>query len=316
MDSSPKAPATPDPAKTYEQGIQLDIKYLPQILQAEQDARATYDPQSIQHQQDLQSQFGPQQYQQQLDAFNQLDPTYLAAHDQLGSNIYDQLKLGTTVDQSTQDQIAQATRAAQSARGNLYGNAPATAEAYAIGDRGQQLQQQRTQNALGFMAAPTIASQVNQIQPVSADRTAAFANPNSGFMGQNFALQNYQNMLGAQGLNQSAGNPWASALGGAASGATTGASLGGGYGALIGGVAGGVGGYLSSDRRLKERVMWVGRYDNGLNKFEFNYKGQTRRRTGVLSEEVRLKFPEAVTQDARGFDIVDYDRIGVKMEDV
>jgi hypothetical protein len=43
----------------------------------------------------------------------------------------------------------------------------------------------------------------------------AYVNPNAGFQGQQFQLQNYQNALGAYGLQnqQSGGNPWMSAIG-------------------------------------------------------------------------------------------------------
>jgi hypothetical protein len=238
---SPSTPDAPDPAKSYEQGIQVYLKYLPQLLAAEQSSREQYDPQRIAEQQSLQDQFGTTQYNQQLQAFNQLDPTYLAAHDQLGANVTNELALGSSLSPSDQSQLEQYVRAAQTARGNTLGNAPATQEAYALGDRGRQIQQQRMQNAFSFMAAPTIAQQVNAVQPVSPDRTSAFADPNAGYQGQQFALQNYQNMLGASQL--SSGNPWGSALGGAASGAAAGSSFGP-YGAIIGGLAGGVGGYL------------------------------------------------------------------------
>src|SRR5678809_1140670 len=83
----PDIPATPNPAKTYEQGIQTYLKFLPQLLAAEQDARTQYDPQRIAEQQQLQAQYGPTQYGQQLDALHQLDPWGAAQRVVLGGSL-------------------------------------------------------------------------------------------------------------------------------------------------------------------------------------------------------------------------------------
>lgn len=235
------APDPVDPVKAYQGGIKVYEQELPGILKAETDARATYDPQSIQHQQDLQSQFGPTQYSQMLDSFKQLDPTYYANREALGSAIGEGLGQGFLPGE--ENQIESYVRAGQAARGNIYGNAAGTAEAYYKGDRLRQIKQQGISNALGYAAAPTMPQLASQVPPVSADRSLAFSNPNAGYQGQNFALQNYQNILGAQTVANS-GNPWASALGGAASGAALGTSISPGWGTAIGAVAGGLYGGL------------------------------------------------------------------------
>lgn len=304
---SPDPPQTPNPSKSYEQGFQIYLKYLPQMLAAEQEARTTYDPQRIAEQQGLQTEFGPTQYQQQLDAFQQLDPTYLANREQTGNAISTQLAAGSSLTPDEESQIENYTRAAQAARGNILGNAPATAEAYAKGDRGLALQQQRISNALSFQAEPTLPQLMTSIAPVSADRSFSFVDPNAGFQGQNFALQNYQNVLGAQSLANY--NPWGSALGGAASGAAAGSSLGP-YGAIIGGVAGGVGGYFSSDRRLKEDIKWTGVSPDGHNIYSFRYKGYNAVFSGAMADEV-AHIPGVVAYDPDGFALVDYSKIDV-----
>jgi hypothetical protein len=311
---SPSTPSAPDPAKSYEQGIQVYLKYLPQLLAAEQSSREQYDPQRIAEQQGLQDQFGPTQYNQQVQALQQLDPTYLSGHDQLGAFLGNELASGSSLTPEEQKQVEGYARAAQSARGNVLGNAPATAEAYALGDRGRQILQQRVSNMSGFLAAPTIPQVVGQIQPVSADQSSAYANPAAGYQGQNFALQNYQNMLGASQL--SGGNPWGSALGGAASGAATGyATTGSPYGAVIGGVAGGLGGYFSSDRRLKRDIVKVGEM-NGIGIYEYGFIGfdQDARYLGVMADEAELVVPEAVITGPGGFKLVSYEMLMGQLE--
>jgi hypothetical protein len=300
---SPSAPKTPNPSKTYEQGIQIYLQYLPQLLAAEQNARTQYDPQRIAEQQGLQAQYGPTQYQQQLDALNQLDPSYVADRQQLSDVLSNDLAAGSGLTPDMEQQVEGYVRAAQAARGNVLGNAPATAEAYAKGDLGRQLLQQRVSNMQGFLAQPTIPQQLTAIAPVSADRSFSFVNPSAGYAGQNFALQNYQNVLGAQAIGNS-GNPWGSALGGAASGAAAGSAFGP-YGALIGGVAGGLGGYFSSDRRLKRDIVKVCEVD-GLGLYEYKYVGQDGEHLGFMADEVLRVLPEAVAQGPGGFLMVDY----------
>lgn len=83
------------------------------------------------------------------------------------------------------------------------------------------------------------------------------------------------------------------------------------------GVIAGLGGKLLSrifsDRRLKENIVQIGTYPNGLPMYEFNYVGGARRLRGVMSDDVRRKYPEAVEQ-ANGFDTVNYAMLGIEME--
>src|SRR5436190_1376954 len=140
--SSP--PASPDPAKSYEKEIQLNLQYLPQLLAAELASRQTQDPQYVQNQLNLQKTFGTQLYQQQLDNVGQ------------------------------------------------------------------------------FLGLQTPEEAISKITPVTPDRSNYYANPNAGFLGQQFAMQNYGNQLAGYNASNAAGNPWARALGGAASGAAAG----------------------------------------------------------------------------------------------
>jgi len=76
----------------------------------------------------------------------------------------------------------------------------------------------------------------------------------------------------------------------------------------IGGLAtlGGQAMTMMSDKRLKENIKAVGKLDNGLTVYVFNYKGQTVPQLGLIAQEVQEVRPEAVYENANGFLSVDY----------
>jgi hypothetical protein len=86
-----------------------------------------------------------------LGLYGQIDPTSLAMSQALGGQIGGDLALGSTLDPTTQMQIEQASRAAQGARGNVYGVAPAVQEALTQGQAGLALQQARRQAAQSYL---------------------------------------------------------------------------------------------------------------------------------------------------------------------
>ena len=88
-----------------------------------------------------------------LSLYKGVDPTSFAMMQALGQQIGGNLALGSTLDPTTQMQIAQAARAAQGARGNVYGVAPAVEEALTQGQAGLALQQQRQQAAQSYLAS-------------------------------------------------------------------------------------------------------------------------------------------------------------------
>ena len=100
-----------------------------------------------------------------------------------------------------------------------------------------------------------------------------------------------------------------SAAGGALSGAASGAMIGSvvpgigtAAGAVGGALLGGAGGYLS-DKREKTDIKPLGALSNVLNlpAYEYRYKGEKRRRTGVMAQDVQKVLPGAVTEvDYRG----------------
>jgi len=104
--------------------------------------------------------------QSYLNAYQQLDPksyalmqglpaqyaSYLAGTGGALSLAQKNMALGSTLDPTTQIQVEQAARAAQGARGNVYGVAPAVEEAMTQGQAGLALQQQRYQNLLSALS--------------------------------------------------------------------------------------------------------------------------------------------------------------------
>ena len=93
--------------------------------------------------------------------------------------------------------------------------------------------------------------------------------------------------------------------------AFTGALLG--AGASLGGAA--IGKY--SDRRLKKNIVLVGTHDaTGLNLYHFNYIDEIKddnTYVGVMADEVKVKYPEAVITMSNGFDAVNYEDLGIEM---
>lgn len=80
-----------------------------------------------------------------------------------------------------------------------------------------------------------------------------------------------------------------------------------GIGSTIAGIAG-----AFSDKRLKTDIEKVGE-ENGLNRYSFRFKGDPTRFIGVMAQEVKKLFPEAVGE-RHGYLTVDYDKIGQKLE--
>lgn len=83
---------------------------------------------------------------------------------------------------------------------------------------------------------------------------------------------------------------------------TGGATNNAGWMSMLGGVAQGAGslggGYLAgqSDRRTKTDIKKVGKDPLGINTYSYRYKGDDRKRTGVMAQEVRKALPEAVEE--------------------
>lgn len=75
-------------------------------------------------------------------------------------------------------------------------------------------------------------------------------------------------------------------------------------------------GTVVSDRRLKEDIVHIGTWPNGLPMYEFRYINGDRFYRGVMADDVEKVYPEAVVTDSDGYKKVRYDMIGIRMEEV
>lgn len=82
-------------------------------------------------------------------------------------------------------------------------------------------------------------------------------------------------------------------------------------GAALGGWA--QSGFAMSDRRVKENIVLVGSYANGLPKYEFNYIGDKHRYQGVMAQDVEPLYPEAILRTEDGMMAVNYRHLGLEM---
>lgn len=72
---------------------------------------------------------------------------------------------------------------------------------------------------------------------------------------------------------------------------------------------------MFSDERLKENIELVG-HEMGYNIYEFDYRDGSGRYRGVMAQNVLEIEPEAVVEHSNGFLMVNYDKLGLKMERV
>lgn len=205
---------------------------------------------------------------------------------------------GKALAMSNQASLAQA--AALSGASHKAGQA-ARAEGYALTDRAANVL--AGYPAMGMQAGAAGAGYGTAAQTVANQGLTGL---NSGF---GMALQ------GAGQLGQNASNMFgqqASLQANMQSGSSLGGILGG-----LGGLASGVAAW-KSDRRLKTDIVQVGTDERtGLALYEFTYKDVPGHRfRGVMADEVRERFPDAVLTDASGFDAVDYGMLGIEFAEV
>lgn len=205
-----------------QEAIQADFTGISDIDQSVAAARAQlgFLDEAAQAQLDLQQKYGSQFVQQQLDMLKEADPLGFAIREQMGQKILSE-GFGTNLSDAQRAEVEQATRAAQAARGNLFGAAPAAVEAMQTGDAGYRLQQQRLANASAFLSGQTPQAQFGQISSAQQGAvptnsfsllTGVSTNPNAGAQGAQFASNMYstQSQNWATGLNN---DPWQSLLG-------------------------------------------------------------------------------------------------------
>ncbi len=172
---------------------------------------------------DVQKKYGKDFITQRMEELKAADPTGYEVRQMLGEAAKEDLALGTQLSPEMRNQVEQQERSAQAARGNIYGSAPAAAEAMAVGDAGFRMRQQRLANAASFLSGTTPVSQFGQISgaqggaspfnPVGI-QSGLTLNPNAGAQGQQFAMNTFnqqmnyaanQQPIGAQLLGMATG---------------------------------------------------------------------------------------------------------------
>ena len=73
---------------------------------------------------------------------------------------------------------------------------------------------------------------------------------------------------------------------------------------------------VTSDRRVKENIIKIGRHPLGIGLYLFNYKPEfcafgVGRQFGVMADEVEVVLPGAVCVNASGYKMVDHKMLGI-----
>jgi hypothetical protein len=258
----------------------------------------------------------------QLDAADASSPEYTRLQEQLQGAVGE--RAGMLSAQDTRDATQQA-RSAMAARGMATGNAGIGAE---LLNRDRYVQQRRAQD-LGILGQSAQLSEQERMRRMGLGQDsynfALSSNPNMMAIGAGSPYanltQNSMAMVGnASGLNPMYSGGQFSGQGGggfnmmgagagALSGAATGAMLGSVVpgigtavgaigGGLIGGLGGGLGGSSLSDEREKTDIKPLGTLTDVLKipAYEYRYKGEKKKRKGVMAQDVQKVLPEAVTE--------------------
>tara|TARA_R110002020_G_scaffold146722_1_gene321522 strand:- start:2100 stop:2969 length:870 start_codon:yes stop_codon:yes gene_type:complete len=172
---------------------------------------------------EVQQKYGKDFVKQRIEELKAADPTGYEVRQMLGEAAKEDLARGTELSPDMARQVTQQERAAQSARGNIYGSAPAAAEAMSLGDAGFRMRQQRLANAASFLSGTTPVAQFGQISGAQAGaspfnpmgiQAGIGVNPNAGAQGQQWAMNAYntqmnyaaqQQPIGAQLLGMATG---------------------------------------------------------------------------------------------------------------
>lgn len=183
------------------------------------------------------------------------------------------------------------------------------------GDRAGAANRQGSRAGAGQARPRSAQSRPAQSRPSGARpsqprRDNAFGNVQSG------RAANMHSQRGQASFAHAGGRPAMSRGGYGGGGARMG---GGGGGARMGGGGRGGGGRGGGGRRsdiaLKTHIELLGRLENGLGFYRFEYRGSDPTPyVGVMAQEVQGVVPRAVSRGADGYLRVDYERLGVTFQ--
>jgi hypothetical protein len=207
---SSRPPDPPDYAAATREGVEADIESLPlrKLIEAaaRQGTKVTYTDMDGKQQtvdftgfgdvdmsrQDLefaeesadrmaqamlsvQEKYGADFVKQRLKELELADPQFRKVREALGMAALEDVESGYGLAPGMREEVQQATRAAQYARGNVFGAAPAAEEAFEVGNAAFRLRQQRLANAASYLSGTTPVAQFGQI--AGAQQGAAGFNP-------------------------------------------------------------------------------------------------------------------------------------------
>ena len=112
---------------------------------------------------DIRKKYGTEFVKQSLEELELSDPQFRKVRDALGKAALEDVESGYALAPGMREEIQQAERAGQYARGNVFGAAPAAAEAFGVGNAAFRLRQQRLANAASYLSGTTPVAQFGQI---------------------------------------------------------------------------------------------------------------------------------------------------------
>lgn len=266
--SAPSAPPTAPPAYSPTQGYRDQLKFAPLLAAGQLQTDQQIAPQEAQLLAQTYAEAAPQIANTNMSILGKIDPESINARKLYGADVTRDLGQETQLGPDLENQIQNQIRGAETARGNIQGNAPVSAEGAFKGQAALNLYQQRLGNVDAFLRAPTPedhfgsllgagAAPVAQLASSQIEPTSSLYSPELGLqLGQNDYSSNLNQWSSMYNPGAGAGgsNPWMGALSGAGAGAGTGAAIGTaiypGIGTLIGAgvgaAAGGAASYASS----------------------------------------------------------------------
>ena len=203
----------------------------------------------------VQEKYGADFVKQRLKELELADPQFRKVRDALGEAALEDVESGYKLAPGMREEVQQATRAAQYARGNVFGAAPAAEEAFEVGNAAFRLRQQRLANAASYLSGATPVAQFGQI--AGAQQGAAGFNPmgvrsgigldpNAGARSLGLASNVYNNQFQDYMQQSSMAGDMLGAVAGLGMGAMTGGLLGaiggGGWKGFSKGARQGIGG--------------------------------------------------------------------------
>ena len=183
----------------------------------------------------VQEKYGADFVKQRLKELELADPQFRKVRDALGEAALEDVESGYALAPGLREEVQQATRAAQCARGNVFGAAPAAEEAFEVGNAAFRLRQQRLANAASYLSGATPVAQFGQI--AGAQQGAAGFNPmgirsgigldpNAGARSLGLATNVYNNQFQDYMQQSSMAGDMLGAVAGLGMGAMTGGLLG------------------------------------------------------------------------------------------